>query len=171
MNKQMKEWTINGLLLLGIAGFIVLIGLDRFSADKQSPLAGPNGTDKQGADPVGTETTYAPARDADPFPLFGKMDIFRDLVTPTPTPPPPTPKPTPTPSISDVIGNWVFSYPIQSRKQFVFTEGNREFILVEGVGQIFRDKKGMNIEITARSTGRYSVVLEGAGQSKEFSLK
>ncbi|MFP4379269.1 MAG: hypothetical protein ACLFUS_02105 [Candidatus Sumerlaeia bacterium] len=172
MGSQIKEWAINLVLLAGIIMFIFLIGRNRFSPSDIENMGTSQGSTGKNDGP-GNETEYGPTTaTGDSFEALGTLNIFRDLVTPTPTAPPRTPTPAPTPNLADVVGKWEFAYPIRSRNQFVFTEGKEEIVLEEGVSKNIRDPKTKQfVPVTARAKGRYGVIVEGAGQSKEFSLR
>lgn len=196
MFAQKKEWIINGVLLLVIAGMATLMALEsqkrRIKLSEQAdPKSEKNKTENNGAGETGsglptfeTETNYdretgvatiaQRKREKDPYPNLGDLNLFRDLVTPTPTPPPRTPTPQPTPSLIHAVNDLEFQYPIRSRNTYVFLnkKTKKEIWFKEGEPVTLKDPKTrQDIVVEVQGKGRYGCILTGEGQVKEYSLK
>ena len=175
MTPNSKEWIINGVLLAGIAGFLVLIGV---TGARDTGIPGPLSEEfgvkvlpPDLGEPSGRPDISPPSVD-DQFPYLG-TEFIRVLITPTPTPPTPTPTPVPTPSLERVSRNWKYQYPIARKGSFAFTDTRtqQEFWIKSMEPTEFEDPDlRQSMGVTAKPLGKTQVRVEGAGQHRDFSL-
>jgi len=176
MTPNSKEWILNGVLLAGIAGFLVLIGVTGArDTGVPRPVIEESGVKVLPPDlgeSSGRPDVSSPPVD-DQFPYIGKTEFIRVLITPTPTPPTPTPTPVPTPSLERVSRNWKYQYPIARKGSFAFidTRTQQEFWIKSTEPTEFEDPDlRQRMGVTAKPLGKTQVRVEGAGQHRDFSL-
>lgn len=168
MSLRVKEWIVNGFLLAGIVGLLVLIALGTRgpslpdeTGDIGIPAQAPGPTPA----PAGAETANAAASDRpDSFPNLGTLDVFRECITPTPKPTSAPPAPLPTPSLQEATDGWEYQYPVRRKGIHVFldTKENKEIEISEKEWKPFLDKKNRAmINIIAEPKSKTEVNLKG----------